>query len=174
MKKLVLALLITLVPAWVLAQNSAIDRVFEKYAGKDGFVTVQISKGLLRLAADIDEDEETDQLLKSINGIKILAVEDEGLNAGLNFYAEVMASIKTENYEELMTVNSGDADVVFLARKNGERLSELILLVGGDDNALIYINGDILLKDVSKLSKSLGMHGSEFEKFEMLEEAEIR
>ncbi len=174
MKKLVLALIIVLVPAWVVAQNSAIDHVFEKYSGKDGFVSIQISKGLLKLAAGLDEDGETDKLLKSIDGIKILAVEDEELNAGLNFYNEVMSSMKTDNYEELMTVNSSDADIIFLAKKKGDRISEFILLVGGDDdNALIYISGNILLKDISKLSKSLNIEGSGLEKLEMLDDADF-
>lgn len=161
MKKLVLSLLVILVPLLAIGQNSAVEDLFDKYGGKDGFTTVTINKGLLELAAGLDEDDEELQALAGIKTIKILAVEEDGGVSGVNFYNEVMGKLKKAEYEELMTVDSSDGDVIFLVKKDDDVISELILVAGSenDENALIYIAGKIKLKDVAKLSKSMGVDG---------------
>ena len=72
-----------------------------------------------------------------------------------------MSKLKASDYEELMTVDNKDENIVFLAKKDGDVISELILVVGGDeDNALVYISGSIRMKDVAKITKSIGVDGS--------------
>ena len=159
MKKLALSLLVVLVPIFAIGQNTAVDKLFEKYGGKDGFTTVTINKGLFKMVAQLDEDDEDLQVLSGMESIKILAVDNEEVANGVNFYKEVRSQLKDAKYEELMTVDSDDANVVFLANQDGDVIKELILLVGSDDdeNALIYIKGKIKLKDVSKIAKSMGI-----------------
>ena len=170
MKKLLLILLVALVPAFVLAQNSAVDKLFKKYGGQKGFTTININSGLLKFAAQMTEEEEDLDVLNSINTIKILAQED---GEASNFYDEVMGTLKRNDYEELMTVNSDDGDVIFLVKKNKERISEFILVAGGDDeNVLIYIGGDMSMKDLTSLSKSINIDSAGFDKLEHLDELE--
>jgi len=159
MKKLALSLLVVLVPIFAIGQNTAVEKLFDKYGGKDGFTTVTINKGLFKMVAQLDEDDEDLQALSGMETIKILAVEEDGGVSGVNFYKEVKSQLNDADYEELMTVNSSDADVVFLANQDGDVIKELILLVGGkgDDNALIYIAGKIRMKDVSKIASSMGI-----------------
>jgi hypothetical protein len=157
MKNLVLSLLVVLVPILAIGQNSAVEKLFDKYGGKDGFTTVTINKNLFKMVAQLDEDDEDLQALSGMESIKILAVDDEGENSNINFYKEAKSLLDSDDYEELMTVNSSDADVVFLVKQEGDIIKELILLVGGDDNALIYIAGSIRMKDVSKIAKSMGV-----------------
>jgi len=57
-----------------------------------------------------------------------------------------------------------------LAKKSGEILEELIILVGGDkENALVYISGSMNMKDLSKLSKSVHIEGSGLEHLKDIE-----
>jgi len=44
MKKISLILTLAIFPLLITAQNKAVDKLFDKYAGKDGFTTVFISK----------------------------------------------------------------------------------------------------------------------------------
>ena len=157
MKKLVLSLLVVLVPILAIGQNTAVEKIFEKYGGNDGFTTVTINKSLFKMAAHFDNSVEDLDALSGMETIKILAIDDEGDVSGVNFYKEVKSLLKTSDYEELMTVQSKGADVVFLVNQDGDVIKELILLVGGDDNALIYIAGNIRLKDVSKIAKTMGV-----------------
>ena len=159
MKKLALSLLVVLVPIFAIGQNTAVEKLFDKYGGKDGFTTVTINKGLFKMVAQLDDTDEDLKALSGMESIKILALEDGEASKGVNFYKEVRSSLNDAKYEELMTVDSDDSNVVFLANQDGDTIRELILLVGSDDddNALIYIKGNIKMKDVAKIASSMGI-----------------
>ena len=132
-----------------------------------GFTSVYITQHMFGLFADIETEEDEDgflELVKNLKCIKILSVDDENpeLNQQVNFYKEIMTDFPKEKYEELMVVKKKGQDVKFYVLKNGQKISELLMIVGGvDDNALISIQGDIDLKTISKLSKTMNIEGME-------------
>lgn len=161
MKRLLLTLVL-LIPLMVMAQeNSPIDKLFNKYANKDGFTTVNISGKLLSFASKLDDSKSDEaSILEKISGIRILSVEDSNLNKGLNFYKELEADgfFKNNKYEVLMEVTEKDEVVRFYGRSGANgKLSELLLVVGGDDNTLISIRGVINPDDIGKLTGSLDL-----------------
>ncbi len=166
MKKLFFIICFIGISAAIYAQNKSIDRVFDKYAGQEGFTTVYISKYMFNMFANLEgvEDEEVEevqQVFGKLNGIKILA-SDEGSPEGINFYDEIMKDLPRNEYEELMVVKDSESDVVFLAREEGGVIVELLLIVSGDDdNALIAITGEIDLNTIAKLSKTMNIDGME-------------
>lgn len=176
MKKLLFIVCFIGLPAVVMAQNKSIDRVFDKYAGQEGFTTVYISKHMFSMFADLEDVEDEDlkevqDVFGKLTGIKILAVEDsDALGEGVNFYDEIMKDLPRDRYVELMVVKESKSDVVFLAREEGGVIVELLLIVGGegDDNALIAITGEIDLNTIAKLSKTMDIEG--MEELENLEE----
>jgi len=161
MKKL-LVTLVLLIPLWVMAQdNSPIDKLFNKYANKEGFTTVNISGKLLSFASKFDDSKSKETaMLEKLSGIRILSVEDKDLNKGLNFYKELEADgfFKNHNYEVLMEVTEKDEVVRFYGR-SGEKgkLSELLMVIGGNDNTLISIRGVIDPDDIGKITGSLDL-----------------
>ena len=62
MKRIILLGFAVALPAFMMAQNSAVDKLFNKYKGKDGVTTVQISPELFQVmnAMDIEEVEDHD------------------------------------------------------------------------------------------------------------------
>jgi hypothetical protein len=158
MKQLVFILAIVL-PMAVFAQKSPVDKLFEKYANREGFTTVNISGKLLSFAGHIDVgDEATSQMLSELKGIRILSVENHELNKTLDFYKELENDgfFKNNEYESLMEVTNDKEIVRFLARDAGNnKLSELLLIVSGDENALISIRGVIDPENIGKITKSL-------------------
>jgi hypothetical protein len=161
MKRLLMALIL-LVPIMGMAQNdSPIDKLFSKYANKDGFTTVNITGKLLSFASQMSESKSKEaDVLDKISGIRILSVEDKELNKNLNFYKELEADgfFKNNNYEVLMEVTEKNEVVRFFGR-GGEnnKFNELLLVVGGDDNTLISIRGIIDPKDIGKITGSLNL-----------------
>ncbi len=157
------------VSALSMAQNKSIDRVFDKYAGKEGFTTVYISKYMFSMFANLENAEDQDlkeaqEVFGKLTGIKILAVEDtKALGPGVNFYDEIMKDLPRERYQELMVVKDSESDVVFLAREEAGRIVELLLIVGGegDENALIAITGEIDLSTIANLSRTMDIEGME-------------
>ena len=166
MKKLLLILAIVL-PMAVLAQKTPVDKLFEKYANQKGFTTVNISGKLLGFAAQMETgDKATSDMLSGLSGIRVLTVEDAELNKKLDFYEELNKEgfFKDNNFEVLMEVTEEDEVVRFLAKDAGDgKLSDLLLVVGGDDNVLISISGLINPEDIGKITKSLNVDVGDFE-----------
>ena len=160
MKKLVLFLALVL-PLAVLAQKTPVDKLFEKYANQKGFTTVNISGKLLGFAAQIDTgDEATSDMLSSLKGIRVLTVEDDELNETIDFFEELDKDgfFKNNNFEVLMEVTEENEVVRFLAKDAGDgKISDLLLVVGGDDNTLISISGIIDPESIGKITGALNI-----------------
>ena len=161
MKRLLITLIL-LIPLWTIAQDSSpIDKLFSKYANRDGFTTVNISGKLLSFASKFDDSKSKETaMLEKLSGIRILSVEDKDLNKGLNFYKELEADgfFKNNSYEALMEITDKNEVVRFYGRTGGGgKLSELLLVVGGDDNTLISIRGVIDPDDIGKITNSLDL-----------------
>jgi hypothetical protein len=161
MKKLFLILAFVL-PLAVLAQKTPVDKLFEKYANQKGFTTVNISGKLLGFASQIESgDKTTSDMLSGLTGIRVLTVEDPELNKTLDFYAELEKDgfFKNNGYEVLMEVTEPNEVVRFLAKDAGNgKISDLLLVVGGDDNTLISISGVINPEDISKITGAMNIN----------------
>lgn len=166
MKKLILILAVVL-PMAVLAQKSPVDKLFDKYANQKGITTVNISGKLLGFASEIETGEEgVSEMLSGLNGIRVLSVEDSELNKNIDFYKELEAEgfFKNNNFEVLMEVTEDDEVVRFLAKDAGNgKISDLLLVVGGDENALISISGVIDPENIGKITKAINVDVGDFE-----------
>lgn len=170
MKRVIVLISIILIPLLIRAQGGPVDKLFDKYAEKDGYTTVYITKYMFNMFKNTNEtkgkeEDELNEVLGKLNSIKILAVDDPSfIPEGTNFYNEIMKELPREKYNELMVVKEKDSDVIFLAREEKGTIVELLLVAGGSsvsDNVLISILGEIDLKNISKLSKSLNIEGME-------------
>ena len=67
-----------------------------------------------------------------------------------------------------MVVKEGPETITFMVRENQGRISELVMtLEGGSESLVLFLEGDISLKDLSKLSQSMNVEG--FEHLEKIE-----
>ena len=162
MRKVILILFVFLFPVMLIAQNSPVDELFDKYSGQEGFTSIYITSYMFSMFSNLETDDpEFDALIKNLKGIKILAT-DETYSGNANFYNEIIAKLPMEQYKELMVIKEKDQDVKFLVNEKDGKITELLLIVGGkNDNALISIQGDIDVKNISKLSKSMNISGLE-------------
>ncbi|HEX2969275.1 MAG TPA: DUF4252 domain-containing protein [Bacteroidales bacterium] len=160
MKKLVIIPALLLCFSCVNGQKS-IDRLFEKYSDNDGFTCVSISGNLLNIAATLEDDDEHDRDIKAkITGVRILAQKDHSFDAG-NFHDIIMKDIDLDDYEEFLQVRESDQDLRMLVKTQGRRIVELLIIAGGDDNALVQVKGDMSASDARKLCENARKnHGS--------------
>jgi len=155
MKRLFTIALMALFTLTISAQ-STIDKLFNKYRGVEGFTTVTVNGNLLKMLADID-DEEDEDLMKfadKFTSIRILAQEDDDMDVD-NFYDAVIDEVNRGGYEEMVTINSDGSDVKIMVKADGKVFTEFLLIAGGDDNALIQIKGRLSMEEVKEMSKSI-------------------
>jgi hypothetical protein len=133
--------------------------MFNKYSEKQGFTVVSISSKMFSLFANKDpENKDADNVINKLKSIKILSVEDSLMNKNLNFYSELSKKLDLSVYEELMVIKEGPDITKFLIKQNGNLISELLVVKGGPGgNSLISIKGELNLKNISDMSKSLDM-----------------
>jgi hypothetical protein len=143
----------------IQAQSNPVDEMFNKYSEKQGFTVVSISSKMFSLFANKDpENKDADNVINKLKSIKILSVEDSLLNKNLNFYSELSKKLDLSVYEELMVIKEGPDITKFLIKQNGNLISELLVVKGGPGgNSLISIKGELNLKNISDMSKSLDM-----------------
>jgi hypothetical protein len=162
MKKLFLFITALSMSLISLAQSNPVEDMFDKYSEKDGFSVVTISSKMFSMFANLDEENKenknADNVVNRLKSIRILSVEDSTLNLNLNFYTELGKKLDLSVYEELMVVKGGRDITKFLIRQKGEIITELLVITGGPGgNSLISIKGDLNLKNISDISKSVGI-----------------
>lgn len=147
------------------SQADAISRYFSQYADDDKFTSVYISNRMFNLFSkaveDDKEDREIKQAISKLKGIRILS--SDKLADGKKMYQEAARSLPLKGYEELMVVKrEGHHELKFLIIEAGGKISELLMLSGGGkDFFMLSMIGDIDLKQISKLSKSMDVKGLE-------------
>ena len=149
MKKLFLFVALT-ITATIASGQKSIDALFERYAGRDGFVTLSISGNLFKLAC-LNDDDNDNAVPAKITEIRILAQEDDNIKVD-NFYDQVIKDLNLSDYEEFMRVKKSDQDLRMLVRSEGNMFKEFLLIAGGEDNALIQIKGNMTHAEAKRLS----------------------
>ncbi|NND34314.1 MAG: DUF4252 domain-containing protein [Saprospiraceae bacterium] len=157
--------LLTGLSYYTTAQQSVLDQFFESHRDDTAFTVVNVSPKMFQMISriDIEEDEngEISELIKGITGLRIL-VRDHG--DGTKLYEDAFNKISRNGFEELLTVRDKGENIRFMVKEgnSADIIKQLVLLVGGaDDFVLLDLTGNINLKTIGKLSKSLDVPGME-------------
>ncbi|HLF33407.1 MAG TPA: DUF4252 domain-containing protein [Cyclobacteriaceae bacterium] len=144
-----------------IAQENVITELFREYEGQENFTTIYITSKMFEMIAQIPEQEDEEDLLnviRKLTGVRVLST-DNYEDAG-DLYQKAYKLLPGHGFEELMIVKENDKETKFLVRQNREVISELIMLSGGRESfSIISITGDLRLKDISRLSKTLDIQG---------------
>lgn len=168
--KIALTIGMLILVAFTNAQTSPTDALFEKYGSKDGFTTVHVAKELFSMFAEISKEstdveiKDLEQVLNKLNYIRVLMFDPNTKKGDLfNQFKKDMDGIKLQGFTELMTVKETGNEFKFMVKKTSAgKISELILLINGaKESGFVTINGEIDLKSVAKLSKSMNIKGLE-------------
>ncbi len=164
--KNIVFIIIWMLPIIAPAQNSALNDLFEKYSGKDGYTSVYITKYMFNMFKDVEnktEEGDFEKVATKLNFIKILTFDD-GANktAKENFSNDLLSKLPKSSYKEIMVIKEGSETIKFLFKEGSNKNSELVMLVSGsDDPVLLFMEGDIKMSDLSKLSKTTNIDGFE-------------
>ena len=167
MKHYILITYLLALPFVTFGQTSATDKLFDQYSGKKGYTSVYITHHMFDLFSKIETDEEDEEFMdvvSGLNGIKILTLSDEFQTPekSLRFYKMIQESLPENEYKELMIVKEEEEEVKFFIREKGDKITELLMIVKDKKESLfLTLSGDIDLKKISKLSKSMKIDGLE-------------
>lgn len=172
MKKLTSIILFTMLfSLGAMAQTDAVSKFFEKYGADEDFTEVTVSSRMFGLFTDMEVESEEDQeildAISKLTGLKML-VKDEASDA-MALYKDLISKMPKDGFDELMSLREEDQIMKFMIKEKGGKISELVLVSGGDTNFfVIRLLGEIDLKQVSKLSQKMNIEG--LDKLENLED----
>ncbi len=171
MKKLVILTIIAsaaLLPMTIMAQQkTVIDDIYNKYAGKDGFTSINISPDMFQMLASMNmgdsskDAKEAQNAIKQLKGMKMLVYEPKDSNQVFDFYKELKNKIPSNKFKEIMTVDAQDGKVRFLVNQNKNgKIKEFLMFVSGKHESLVMsLSGSIDMKTISEIGKSVDMPG---------------
>jgi hypothetical protein len=156
MKRVIFVLFVCALANLVKGQTDPVNTIFEKYAGTEGFTTVNITGDMLRMLAKLDPENNDLKELSGLEEVKILTQEDKTAGMDLNFHDEIYSKLNKELYKELMVVRDNDEKVDMLVREENGIVHEFLLIVSGTgENVLISIKGEIVMSKLGELSEAV-------------------
>ncbi|NJK87041.1 MAG: DUF4252 domain-containing protein, partial [Bacteroidales bacterium] len=136
----------------MFGQNTAFDEAFQKYAMKEGFVTINLSGEVFNMF--FCNDHKKGEL--KIGNVKIISAEDESIAKGIDFYNEIIPKLNMDDYLRLMDLKSAGEQMVILQKKVKNETKEFLIVSGGKENFMLYIEGSLNFDDVKKISEEMG------------------
>ncbi len=163
MKRIIISSLMVITTFLATAQQTAVDEIFNRYSGKDGYTTVYISSFMFNLMHNLDlDDPEYQKFKEASSGIKSIRILSQDGEGSVSFGAGLISMLPREEYREMMVVKDKEEEVLFLAREQGGQISEMLLIVsGGNDDVLIAIQGSIDLESLASIASGLDVPGLE-------------
>lgn len=158
MKKSILIWML-LLPSLLMGQQMNFRTLYDKYTGKEGFTTIDLSMELLRTLGRVaDEDVEWSDLLKNIQSIRIVMASSKSEE----FVTDMERIIEDTDYTLLTSINESGQKTKFFCSvlpenekksKSSNRDKEFLMLsYGNNDNLVMQIVGDVDVSQISKLS----------------------
>lgn len=147
MKKYVVALILTIVCQTGLAQSA--ESLFNYFKDEKGVESVSVSPFLMKFARlFMDESEKENPMIKGINSVRVLDLEESPKNVQERFAKEV-DKLKLNGYETWIQAKEDGETVKIVAKVKDEVVRELLVLQTGEGNcALVMIKGKIKREDI--------------------------
>ncbi|NLN29722.1 MAG: DUF4252 domain-containing protein [Bacteroidales bacterium] len=163
MKKICFPVIFLIISRILPAQPASLEALFDKYSEKEGFTSVYISGKMLNMLGTMSSGpDKANNILLRLKSIRILSEKDSLSGTKVNFHSELGRILNKSEYEELMFVQEGTDITRFLVRQKGEIISELLMVTRGrNGNSLVSIKGEINLRELADLSRTLGIENLE-------------
>lgn len=167
LKTLILLAFSLLAGLQLTAQQSAVDKLYDKYVGKEGVTSISLSSDMFKLAAglsqanqDKDGKEMTD-MINQINGMKIIVLKDTLMLSRKNFHADIQKLIDTKSFAELMRIDEKDSQVKFYTAKTNEGVYREVLMIAKslDETVVMSFTGQIKPETLGKLANEMNNGG---------------
>jgi hypothetical protein len=158
--KIILIIIGGLFPIMLFAQSNPLDGLIKKYADQPGFYFLDMKTNLFTSNKEGNASPEANNLIS----IKILSFE-EGSSAqykAADIYEKFNSSIDFKTYKGLVQVKSSGDKVDMMVKKDGDKLSEIIIVIQeSKETTILAASGSFDLKDVAKFSEMKNCRGLE-------------
>jgi hypothetical protein len=158
--KIILLLITGLFPALLSAQSNALDGLLSKYADQPGFNFLELKTNMFSSEQEMDGSSSHEKLIT----VKILSYEEGSSNQSkANYiYEQLRSEINVNTYKGLIEVKSSGDKIDMMVKKDGDKLSEIIIIVRkSTETTVIAASGNLDMKDIAEFGEMKNCHGLE-------------
>lgn len=149
-KAIFIFLTILLLPATLSAQSRSFRALYDKYAGRDGYVTVEMSGSMFNVMNGLvkDNDEDAADFMSKIDNLILIVADTDDPTFGRDVEAMI-----GNGYVSMTTIRDGEDTVqLYMIPQEGGKASEFMMTVISDDEYVVMsITGDGL--DIDEVSR---------------------
>ena len=152
MKKLIFTIVCAFIGITSLSAQT-VDDIFKEFKDKQGVECIEIPKALMSMASGMVKKESGSDLVKKIDHIRILNIEDQPDLC--QKFSEKTANLKKKGYETMVNSNEDDEKTLILVKTKGETISEMVIInIEPTECSLIQMRGKFSSKDIKELDSS--------------------
>lgn len=150
--KIAMLVFIITIPAILFAQVNPLDSYINQYEGTPGFYYMDMKTNMFNFNEDDGSPKTSDDVIDfkvvSFEQIKNVTFDAKKI------YEDFSKTMNKDVYKGLVEVKSSGENVDMLVKKQGDKISEIVVIVREkDDTTLMVATGNFDLKDIAKLSE---------------------
>lgn len=151
MKKIIIAIAILAIPFFAQSQHECIEKFYNKYVSNEKVTDISLNGWILSLASKMSDEEGT-EILEKITKLRIMIAEEENIVSKTDV-KKLMKDVRKNKFEDLMTVRDEDVRVNFMIREEGEKITNVLVIISGDDEfILLSLEGVLNMEDLEELN----------------------
>ena len=130
-----------------------VDDLFKEFKDKNNVECVNIPKALLSMAPAVMKKEKFSDLVKKIDHIRILNIEND--DALCKEFKARAANLNKKGYETMVNSNEDNEKTLVLVKTKGKTISEMVILaLEPSECSLIQLKGKFNSNDIKGLQTS--------------------
>lgn len=147
MKKLIVIMIVALAPAILMAQNTPLSSLYDRYVSDPGFETTEILPGSMSFDWEKNmENAQVKEIMQQIEKIRILRYAAEGANQDQDkIWKKMQKAADNELYTEVITVNAENiyARMYMIKGQAGNTREVAMLAKSKEGIMMVTITGDM-------------------------------
>ncbi len=148
MKRLPILILLSLLPAALIAQPMSIRHLLRGCDTGKEVVRIHLPPVVLRMATWFVDEDETRDILRNVNSLYLVASENNEYSRNSDFPSRVVRKLDGMNFQTMMTVNDNGEKVSILMREKSRHRKEMIIAVDGNEDVVLYLKGKLDFREM--------------------------
>jgi hypothetical protein len=161
MKKLIVILIAAFVPVFLIAQDTPLSSLYDRYVSQKGFETTEILPGSMSFEPGATADyPKLGEMIKDIEKIRIVKFDSGSGDADMDkFWKKIQKAAGDDIYTEVVTVNSDNEQVriVMMKSASGNTREIALMAKSGKGVMLLTVTGDMNFSEMFSLENMKGL-----------------
>jgi hypothetical protein len=150
MKNLLILFSLVCFSTSIFAQQS-LHKFYNKYKNEEDVTSVKVQGWMIKSILAFTEDFEGEELAKKVTKLSVLVIENRNPVSAKDL-TNLIAEVKADDFEDLMTIREGTTNVRFMIKENGKKIKNLLVLISDvDEFVMISLECNLLWDDLQNI-----------------------